>query len=365
MKIVIKVGTSTLTAGGRTLSQKDMLEIVRQIAGIHNDGHQLVLISSGSIASGREVLQNTIKEDSLPEKQMLSSVGQVHLMHLWKELFSIYHLPVGQLLLTRGDFAQREGYLNVRNTLESLIRHRVIPIVNENDSVATNEIQFGDNDTIAALVANLIAADRLLLLTDTKGLYTADPTLDPSAKLIEEVDLIDDSILSLAGSTTKSKGMGAGGMLTKIEAAILATRSGTPTIIASSRQPNVISEIINKKRVGTYFKAQTTPRESRKRWLLSERSQGILTIDDGAMKNLQKKGASLLPIGILSVAGEFKRGAIVEIYSQDKKNLARGIANYSSDELSKIIGKHSEEIEPVLGYSYGPEVIHRDNMALL
>lgn len=364
-RIVIKVGTSTLTQGGKCLSQRHMLEIVRQIALIHSQGHQVVLVSSGSIAAGREVLNPTKLDRSLPEKQMLSSVGQVHLMHRWKELFGIFELPVGQLLLTRGDFSQRQGYLNARNTIESLLDHRVVPIVNENDSVATREIQFGDNDNIAALVANLIAADQLILLTDQEGLFTADPNHDPNAELIEEVQTIDERILQLAGNTTKSKGMGVGGMSTKVEAAKLAIRSGTPTIIASSNRPHVIVDLVEGKKIGTLFHAETSPKESRKRWLLSEKPQGILHVDKGATNKLSNEGASLLPIGVTSCEKSFDRGSVVDVVSQEGKSIARGIVNYSSQEIAQLTGSHSSEIENLLGYSYGSELIHRDNMALI
>lgn len=364
-RIVIKVGTSTLTQSGKSLSQRHMLEIVRQIALVHHTGLQVVLVSSGSIAAGREVLSPPKLDRSLPEKQMLSSVGQVHLMHLWKELFGIFEIPVGQLLLTRGDFSQRQGYLNARNTIESLLNHRVIPIINENDSVATREIQFGDNDNIAALVSNLIAADQLILLTDQEGLFTADPNHNPNAQLIEEVHTIDEQILQLAGNTTKSKGMGAGGMSTKVEAAKLATRSGTPTIIASSNRPHVISDIIDGKKIGTFFHAETSPKESRKRWLLSEKPQGLLHIDKGATNKVINQGASLLPVGLISCEKSFERGSFVEVISHEGKCVARGIVNYSSQEIEKLIGSHSSEIETRLGYSYGSELIHRDNMALI
>lgn len=364
-KIVIKVGTSTLTDGGKSLSQKHMLEIVRQIALAHGCGNQIVLVSSGSIAAGREVLNLSKLDRSLPEKQMLSSVGQVHLMNKWKQLFAIYQLPVGQILVTRGDFSQRHGYLNVRNTIDSLLDHGVIPIVNENDTVATREIRFGDNDNIAALVANLIAADQLILLTDQQGLYTADPNRDPGAVLIEDVHMIDERIRKLAGNTTKGTGMGAGGMATKVEAARLATRSGTPTIIASAENPTVISDIIAGKKTGTCFHAETTPKESRKRWLLSEKAQGTVFVDSGAEKKIAHEGASLLAIGVTGSEKAYDRGSVVDVLSGKGQPIARGIVNYSSLDIEKLIGAHSTEIEKILGYSYGTEVIHRDNMALL
>lgn len=365
MKIVIKIGTSTLTQGGDNLSRRDMLELARQIALIHEQGHQVILVSSGSIAAGREVLKPAKLDRSLPEKQMLSSIGQVHLMHIWKELFYLFNIQVGQLLLTKNDFSERHGYLNARNTLDSLIHHDVIPIVNENDSVATREIQFGDNDNIAALVANLIASDLLILLTDQEGLFTADPNQDPTATLIKDVEQIDESLFRLAGNTTKTTGMGAGGMFTKVEAAQLAVQSGTPAIIASSSTPRILIDLVEGKRHGTLFHAKTTSKESRKRWLLSEKTQGKIHIDHGASQKLIKEGASLLGVGVTNTSSSFDRGSIVEIVSSEGQIVAVGITNYSGDDISKCKGLHSTEIKNLLGYSYGPEVIHRDNMALL
>lgn len=364
-KIVIKIGTSTLTQGTPNLSRRHMLELVRQIAYLHENGFQIVLVSSGSIAAGREVLNQPKVDRSLPEKQMLSAVGQVYLMHLWKELFNIYQIPVGQLLLTRGDFAERQGYLNARNTLDSLLHHRVLPIVNENDSVATREIYFGDNDNLAALVANLIAADLLILLTDQEGLFTADPTQDKNARLIEVVKTIDDQVFDLAGKTRKTKGMGSGGMYTKVEAAKFASQSGTPTVIASSAGPRILLDLAEGKKCGTLFLTDTTPLESRKRWLLSEKTQGSIKVDDGALHKLRDEGASLLAAGISEIQSRFERGSVVAINSTTGKPLAVGIVSYCSDDIAKIKSKHSSEIEQLLGYSYGLEVIHRDNMSLL
>lgn len=365
-KIVIKVGTSTLTDNAAHLSQRNMLEIARQIAKVHDQGKQVILVTSGSVAAGREVLKQDKMERSLPGKQMLSAIGQVKLMQMWSEIFGLFGLTVGQILLTRADFANRHGYLNVRNTLLALLQHRVLPIINENDSVATRELFFGDNDNLSALVANLIAADLLLLLTDQEGLYTADPNADPTAELIPEVKTIDTSIFELAGKTKKAFGLGAGGMFTKVEAAQLATQSGTPTVIASSFRPTVIMDIVEGKKIGTLFRAQTTPRESRKRWLLSEHTQGKISIDAGAVKKLKKEGASLLPVGIAGTSPDtdFDRGSVVEIGAVDGERVAVGITNYSRDDIEKIRGKHSNEILEILGYSYGPEVIHRDNMTI-
>ena len=340
-KVVIKVGTSTLTQHTPHLSQRHMLETARQMAQLHERGIQVVLVTSGSVTAGLEVLKQPKLDRSLPGKQMLSAVGQVHLMQIWTELFRIFDIPVGQLLLTRGDFSQRQGYLNVRNTLLSLLQHHVIPIINENDSVATTEIKLGDNDNLSALAANLIAADLLILLTDQEGLFTADPQFDPEAKLIPVVEHIDKSIMELAGKTTKAEGRGTGGMATKVEAARLASRSGT------------------------LFLPETTPKESRKRWLLSEKPQGKIAVDAGAEKKLVEEGASLLPVGVTEASNDFDRGAIVQITTEQGQPLAIGITNYSQEEIEKLCGVHSAEIVDVLGYSYGPEVIHRDNMTFL
>ncbi|MFQ5729226.1 MAG: glutamate 5-kinase [Waddliaceae bacterium] len=364
-KVVIKVGTSTLTQHTPHLSQRHMLEIARQIAQLHERGIQVVLVTSGSVTAGLEVLKQPKLDRSLPGKQMLSAVGQVHLMQIWTELFRIFDIPVGQLLLTRGDFSQRQGYLNVRNTLLSLLQHPVIPIINENDSVATTEIKLGDNDNLSALAANLIAADLLILLTDREGLFTADPQRNPEAKLIPVVEHIDKSIMELAGKTTKMEGRGTGGMETKVEAASLASQSGTATVIASAAVPRVILDLVQGKRIGTLFLPETTPKESRKRWLLSEKPQGQIVIDAGAEKKLLEEGASLLPVGVTGTSNDFDRGAIVHITTTEGSPLAIGITNYSKQDIEKLRGVHSTEIIALLGYSYGPEVIHRDNMTLL
>lgn len=364
-KVVVKMGTSTLTRGTKTLSRKGMLDLVRQMALLHEEGHQIVLVSSGAIAAGREVLDHPSLSRTLPSKQMFAAVGQRKLMEVWAELFGLYEIPVGQLLLTREDFTDRQRYLNIRNTLAALLQHRVIPIINENDTVATEEIKVGDNDTLSALVSNMIYADLLILLTDQQGLYTADPRVCSDAQLIPLVERIDDSTRALAGGSSKVLGLGTGGMITKIEAAYLASHSGTPTVIASSSLPDVLADIIKGQPIGTRFLAQTTPKESRKRWLISKKVQGFLYVDEGASQRLSKKGASLLSVGITKVKQTFERGAIVQICSAKEKPLAIGIVNYSSAEIEKILGVKSIQIELHLGYTYGPEVIHRDNMVLL
>lgn len=359
-KIVVKVGTSTLTQGAKTLSRKYMVELTRQLAHLHEKGNQIVLVTSGAVAAGRELLSHPHLDRNVPSKQMFASVGQVQLMQTWTKLFSLYEINVGQLLLTREDLSHRNRYLNARDTLECLLQHRIIPIINENDSIATKDIRVGDNDNLAALVANIIAADQLILLTDQKGLYTADPRLDPEAELISVVDQIDEQIFNLAKGSSTS--LGTGGMYTKIEAAQKASQCGIPTVIAAANHSNVLIEIYEGKPIGTTFKAQTSPQESRKRWLLSEKRQGIIYVDAGAADKIEKEGASLLPSGISMTDMKFERGAIVHLLDPKKQVVAVGITNYGHEEIQKIQGKHSQNIEDALGYSYGIEVVHRNNM---
>jgi len=359
-KMVVKVGTSTLTQGGKKLSRRYMLGLVQQLFYLQAQGIQIVLVSSGAIAAGRELLNFPKIDRSLPSKQMFSSIGQVKLMQTWSELFSLFELHVGQVLLTRDDLSNRKRYLNARDTLHCLLKHHVVPIINENDTVATKEIRVGDNDNLAALVANLIEADVVVLLTDQEGLFTADPRLNTDAKLIPVVTRIDDSIFSLAGGSSTS--LGTGGMITKIEAAQMASQSGTRTIIASASRPNVLVDLALGQQIGTLFLEEMTFRESRKRWLLSEKRKGMVYVDAGAVVKIMHHGASLLSSGIIRTTPNFERGATVEIISPTDEAIAVGITNYGSKEVQLLIGKQSRCIEYILGYSYGPEIIHRTNM---
>lgn len=359
-KIVVKVGTSTLTQGGNKLCRRYMLGLVQQLVHLQSQGLQIVLVSSGAIAGGRELLNFPKMDRSLPSKQMFSSVGQVKLMQTWSELFSLFDLHVGQVLLTRADFSHRKRYLNARDTLHCLLKHHVIPIINENDAVATKEIRVGDNDNLAALVANLIEADTMILLTDQEGLFTADPRSNPEAKLIPVVERIDESIFALAGGSSTS--LGTGGMATKIEAAQIASQSGTRTIIASSARPNVLIDLAHGEKIGTLFLEEITARESRKRWLLSDKRKGMIYVDAGAATQIMSHGASLLSSGITKTTQDYDRGATVEVVSPSGEAFAVGIANYGSQEVQKLIGKQSSCIEDLLGYTYGSEIIHRTNM---
>jgi len=360
LRVVVKVGTSTLTNGGRTLSRPTMLDICQQVVQLREQGHQVILVCSGSVAAGREVLGKQNIASTVSTRQMLSSVGQVRLMHTWAELFGIYHHTVGQVLLGRGDCTHRRRYLNVRDTLESLLTHGVIPIINENDPVATEELCFGDNDNLAALVANLIGGDLLILVTDQEGLFTGDPRTDPQAQLIPHLDTVSEKIMRSVPPNTRSE-LGTGGMWTKLEAAKLASESGTPTIISSLKQPQLLLRAVKGDTVGTRI-AATTKREGRKRWLLTERSAGTLHIDGGAAHNIRTQGASLLPVGIRLVKGHFERGAIIDVQDPQGKICARGVASYGSEEIQRIQGRKTSEHEAELGYSRGDAVVHRDNM---
>lgn len=360
---VIKIGTSTLTQGTKRLSRRVMLDLANQISALHEEGASVVLVTSGAVAAGRDVLHTHVPEMVLPSKQMLASVGQVHLMEVWRDLFSIYSIAVGQMLLTRSDFANRQRYLNVRDTLQALLNHRIIPIINENDAIVMNENRVGDNDNLSALIANMIAADLLILFTDQSGLFDSNPAENPKARFIPEVRAIDDSIRKMAGGSGTS--LGTGGMATKIQAATLATQSGTPTVITRLSEANVLRRIYEGEKVGTFFHATSSRRESRKRWLLAEPFQGVLQLDNGAVEKVCKKGASLLPVGIVSLKGQFERGAVVQLVSPQGQAVGIGLSNYGSGDIAQLLGLKSELIEERLGYSYGNEVVHRDNLALL
>jgi glutamate 5-kinase len=364
--IVVKLGTSTLTAGTASLSGAHMVELVRQMAELHKKGCRIVLVSSGAIAAGRECLAFPQLPKDIPAKQMLAAVGQPRLMALYEQLFDIYRLNVAQVLLTRTDLADRHRYLNSRNTLSALLSQRVIPIVNENDTVATEEIRLGDNDNLSALVANLIEADLLVMLTDQPGLFTADPRTNPAAQLVHDIDSqsIPQSVWEAVGATTGK--LGTGGMLTKLQAADLARRSGTTVVIAAGNEENVLIRLARGEKLGTRFSALTTTLEGRKRYILAGGNHlpGVLVVDAGAMQAL-RKGSSLLPVGVKGVKGEFDRGDTVKVVDSSGSEVARGLVNFSSGELSRIVGRQSKEIEAILGGDYADEVIHRNNLVLM
>jgi glutamate 5-kinase len=361
--VVIKLRTSTLTGGTPRLSRPDMVEIIRQVVALQREGYRMVIVSSGAIAAGRELLNFPRLHDQLPAKQMLSAAGQGYLMQVYSMLFGLYDTHIGQVLLTHDDLSNRTRYLNARDTLNTLLDYGIIPIVNENDTVAVEEIKVGDNDNLSAQIAVLLNAPWLIILTDQNGLYDRDPRHDPAAQLIGRVDHIDEQIKTLAGGS--DSGLGVGGMITKIQAAQLATRSGTRVVIANGRAPDVLIRLLNGEALGTTFVPSVERIESRKRWLLAERPQGVLQIDPGAVQVLREQGASLLPVGVRSIRQEFERGAVVLVVDEKQKPVAQGLVNYASAELSQLCGHQSREIVEILGYTYGDEAIHRDNMVLM
>ena len=366
-RIVVKLGTNLLTAGTGRLDTKIIADLVRQIAELHARGHEIILVSSGAIAAGRERLGIKNKMRDIPFKQVMASVGQNRLMHLYDELFSKFGITVSQALLTRSDLMDRAHYLNARNTLLALIALKVICVVNENDVVCTDELgelKFGDNDNLSAMVANLVDADLLALLTDIDGLYTADPQHNPNAKFIPRVEKIDSSIERLASGTKNSASVG--GMITKIEAAKLATTSGVAVIIANGRKPDILIRAMSGEDVGTIFPPCSDKLESKQRWMLSRlASKGKLIIDNGAVHALKNQKRSLLPAGIVGVEGKFKRGDVVDIHDSEDNRIGCGISNYDAKDIALIKGGHSEEILSLLGYEYGDEIIHRNNMVLI
>ncbi len=363
LRIVVKVGTSVLTGGTTRLKPQHMLALVEQTAALHQAGHEVVLVSSGAVAVGRERLGFPELDSSLPVKQMLSAVGQSQLMQRYSDLYNLFEMVVAQVLLTRDDLSNRTRFLNARDTLLTLIDRRIVPIINENDTIATEEIRVGDNDNLSALVAALIEADALIMLTDQDGLFTADPRSSADARLIERVTQVDADLFRLAGGT--GTGLGTGGMVTKLQAAQLATRSGVTTYIASGRAPNVLARLLDGEAAGTRFEPQAGRVESRKRWLLVDRAMGRLKVDAGAARVLLQGGASLLPVGLTAVEGDFKRGATLSVINPDGREIAHGLASYDSAAMRQLIGVQSARIQETLGYTYGVAVIHRNNMVLL
>ena len=366
-RIVAKFGTGLLTGGSDRLNEKVMSGLAGQLAQLHTQGRELVIVSSGAIASGRQKLGMAEQIKGVPFKQVLASVGQHRLVSLYERLFDRYDITVAQALLAKADLLDRASYLNARNTLLALLGLKVICVVNENDVVAVDELHetiFGDNDNLSAMVANLIDADLLMILTDTAGLHTADPHLHPEAQLIPQVEKIDLKIERLAANTTSR--LGTGGMVTKVAAAKLATSFGVTVVIADGREPDIILRLARGESVGTRFPPVSSKLESRKRWMLSGLStKGKLVVDSGAAKALKKQQRSLLAAGIKDLAGEFQRGAIVNIYDPEGSRLGCGITNYSSADIKIIKGAHSGKIVTLLGYDYGSEVVHRNNLVVL
>ncbi|MGO2497684.1 MAG: glutamate 5-kinase [Vibrio litoralis] len=362
--IVVKLGTSVLTGGTLEINKARMVDLVRQCAELKNQGHQIVIVSSGAIAAGREHLGYPALPNSMASKQLLAAVGQSRLIQVWESLFELYGIKIGQMLLTRADLKDRERFLNARDTINALIEHGIVPVVNENDAVATTEIKVGDNDNLSALVGILCGADKLLLLTDQSGLFTADPRKNPDAELIREVKTIDETLRKIAGGSGTT--LGTGGMATKLQAADIARRTGIEVVIAAGSSPNVIVDTLSNNPQGTRFLALEESLENRKRWILAgPASVGDLVLDDGAAKAVIERGSSLLAKGITQTQGTFSRGDVVRLRNQQGQLLAKGIVSYSDTELALLIGKHSTEIEATLGYAYGATIIHRDDLVII
>lgn len=361
-RLVVKVGSALVTNNGAGLAIDHLAEWARQIAKLRESGHEVLLVSSGAIAAGMQRLGWATRPHAMHELQAAAAVGQMGLAQAYETCFAQYGLKTAQILLTHEDLAERGRYLNARSTLVTLIELGVVPIINENDTVVTDEIKFGDNDTLGALVANLVEADALVILTDQQGLYTADPRKDPSATLVLEHRADDPALESMAGGA--GSGISKGGMITKIRAAQRAARSGAHTLIASGREADVLLRLARGEALGTLLFASATPLAARKQWLADHlQLAGSLILDEGAVKALES-GKSLLPVGVTRVEGEFERGAAVACRTPDGREIARGLCNYSSSEARRIVRSASHEIEAILGYIDEPEMIHRDNMVL-
>jgi len=363
-RIVVKVGSSLVTNSGEGLDTRAIGNWAQQISTLRAQGCEVVLVSSGAIAEGMQRLGWKQRPSAVHELQAAAAVGQMGLVQVYESCFSQHGLRAAQVLLTHADLADRERYLNARSTLRTLLTLGVIPIINENDTVVTDEIKFGDNDTLGALVANLIEADALVILTDQIGLFTADPRKDASATLISEAQAGDAKLELMAGGAGSS--IGRGGMITKVLAAKRAARSGAHTVIASGHEHDVLPRLLQGESIGTLLVAPALSLDARKQWLADHlQVSGKVTLDAGAVRVLKNEGKSLLPIGVTQVTGEFQRGAVVAVLDTEGRDIARGLINYSAAEARRIAGKPSGEIESILGYVDESELIHRDNLVLL
>ena len=362
--LVIKIGSSLLTNNGAGLDREAIAGWVAQIAALKRQDKLILLVSSGAIAEGLQRLGWKRRPHALHELQAAAAVGQMGLVQVYESCFREHGLATAQILLTHDDLAERKRYLNARSTLRTLLALNVIPVINENDTVVTDEIKFGDNDTLGALVTNLVEADALIILTDQAGLYTADPRKDATATLVQEAAAGAPEIEQMAGGAGSH--IGSGGMLTKVIAAKRAARSGAHTVIVSGREPNVLLRLAEGEAVGTTLLADTPTLAARKQWLADHlQIRGKVTLDPGAVKALLQEGKSLLPIGVTELSGSFERGAVVALLDGAGREIARGLINYSADETRKILRKPSSEIETILGYVDEFELIHRDNLVLL
>jgi glutamate 5-kinase len=362
--IVVKVGSSLVTNNGNGLDKAAIAGWAAQIAELVKQGRQVVLVSSGAVAEGMQRLGWKKRPTAVNELQAAAAVGQMGLVQMYESCFSQHQLHTAQVLLTHDDLADRKRYLNARSTLRTLLSLNVIPIINENDTVVTDEIRFGDNDTLGSLVANLIEADTLVILTDQQGLYSADPRKDQNATFIQHATAGDVVLEQMAGGAGSS--VGTGGMLTKILAAKRAARSGAHTVIASGREPAVLVRLSAGEVIGTHLQTSQMKTTARKQWLADHlQLRGRLTLDAGAVKVIKQDGKSLLPIGVIAVTGDFERGEVVACCNEAGLEIARGLVNYSANEAQRIMRKPSSEIDKILGYVEESELIHRDNLILL
>jgi glutamate 5-kinase len=362
-RIVVKVGSSLVTNEGRGLDEQAIGEWCRQLSALVRDGREVIMVSSGAIAEGMKRLGWTARPQALHELQAAAAVGQMGLAQMYETKLREHGLGSAQVLLTHADLADRERYLNARSTLLTLLTHGVLPVINENDTVVNDEIKFGDNDTLGALVANLVEADALIILTDQKGLYTADPRHDPHATFVHEARAGDPALEEMAGGAGST--IGKGGMITKILAAKRAAGSGASTVIAWGREPDALVRLGQGEAIGTLLVAQTQKQQARKQWMADHlQLRGSVSIDDGAVSKLQAEGSSLLPIGMIGVAGDFSRGEVIAITDKQGQEVARGLANYAAAEARLLCRKPSNRMAELLGYAAEPEMVHRDNLVL-
>ncbi len=363
-RIVVKVGSSILASVEKGLHDEVFSHLTKEISDLKRQGYEIVLVSSGAIAAGMEKLGYKTRPQAITLKQATAAVGQTRLMNIYENYFSRFQQMVAQVLLTHDDLSHRRRFLNARNTLLTLLELGIIPIINENDTVVVDEIKFGDNDNLSALITNLIGADLLIILTDIDGLCDSDPRVNPNARCISLVEDTDVDMGGIVGETRNE--MSVGGMISKIQAARKASRFGIPTVVARGTKEGVLHQILKGKEIGTLILPKSDALSSRKHWIAyNPKPKGDVTVDDGAKKAIVQKGKSLLPSGVVKIKGSFDRGDLVTCLGPRGKEFARGLVNYSATELEKIKGQRSDRIEPILGYKYSDEVIHRDDLVVL
>ncbi len=363
-RIVVKIGTSTLTYANGKLNFNRIEKLVRELSDLANQGREIILVTSGAVGAGMDRMGRKDRPKTIPEKQALAAVGQGILMHMYEKLFGEYGQTVAQVLLTKENSLQHKQYMNSRNALLTLLKIGVIPIINENDAIAVDELKIGDNDTLSAMVATLVDADVLIILSDIEGLYTANPQIDKTAQLISEINDITPEI-ELMASGVGSK-FGTGGMFTKLQAAKIAVNAGVTMLIASGSREGIVRDILAGEKLGTVFPARELHLKVRKSWLaFGKQITGDIIVDVGCEKAMLQEGSSLLAAGILSVEGDFIKGNTVRVLSKDQREIARGIVNYKVEELKQIIGKQTTEFSTILKGKIYEEVIHRDNMVLM